>query len=108
MLGPDHPDVLATCNNIAYWSGKSGDAAAALQLSRELLPDRVRVLGPDHPDVLTTRNNITAWTGQHGDAAGRAAAVPGAAARPGPGAGPRSPRRPDHPQQHHRLDRPAR
>ena len=60
MLGPDHPDVLTTRGNIASWTGQGGDAAAALQLFRELLPDQVRVLGPDHPDVLTTRNNIAA------------------------------------------------
>jgi hypothetical protein len=66
---PGHPDVLATRNNIAAWTGECGDAAAALQLFRELLPDVVRVLGPDHPDVLATRSNIAAWTGASGDAA---------------------------------------
>ena len=45
------------------------DAAAALRLFRELLPDQARVLGPDHPDILTTRGNIAAWTGQCGDPA---------------------------------------
>ena len=69
MLGPDHPDVLTTRDNIAAWTGQCGDAAAALRLFRELLPDQVRVLGPDHPDVLTTRDNIASWTGECGDAA---------------------------------------
>ena len=66
---PDHPDVLTTRANIAFWTGQCGDAAAALRLYRELLPDRVRVLGPDHPDVLTTRGNIAQLTGECGDAA---------------------------------------
>ena len=111
VLGPDHPDTLATRGNIApgpasavtrrarcacpgsccpTWSGCSarttptpsppgqhraldrrcGDAAGALRLSRELLPDQERVLGPDHPDTLTTRDNIASWTGECGDAAG--------------------------------------
>ena len=66
---PDHPDVLATRANIATLTGEGGDAAAALQLFRELLPDLVRVLGPDHPGVLVTRGNIAALTGEGGDAA---------------------------------------
>ena len=47
-LGPDHPHTLTTRNNIAQWTGDSGDAREALRLSQELLPDRERVLGPDH------------------------------------------------------------
>ena len=42
---PDHHDVLLTRSNIAFWTGQGGDAAAALPLGRELLPDQVRVLG---------------------------------------------------------------
>jgi hypothetical protein len=38
------------------------DAAGALRLSRELLPDRERVLGPHHPDTVITRSNIAYWT----------------------------------------------
>ena len=51
------------------WTGFCGDAAGALRLSRELLPDLERVLGPDHPSTLTARNNNAAWTGFCGDAA---------------------------------------
>ena len=40
VLGPDHPDVLTTRNNIAAWTSQCGDAAGALRLFRELLPDR--------------------------------------------------------------------
>jgi hypothetical protein len=42
--------------------GRSGDPAAALRLSQDLLPDLVRVLGPDHPYTLTTRDYIAHWT----------------------------------------------
>jgi hypothetical protein len=58
LLGPDHPDTLATRNNIASLTGQAGDLAGALRLLRELLPDLERLLGPDHPGTLTTRNNI--------------------------------------------------
>ena len=66
-LGPDHPDTLATRHNIAAWTGRNGDARAALQLCTALLPDRQRILGPDHLDTLATRANIALWTGQAGD-----------------------------------------
>ena len=61
VLGPDHPDILTTRNNIAGWTGKCGDAAGALRLFRELLPDLERVLGPGHPHTLATRDNIAGW-----------------------------------------------
>jgi hypothetical protein len=61
VLGPDHPDTLTTRNNIAQLTGQSGDPAAALHLSQDLLPDLVRVLGPEHPHTLTTRSGTTHW-----------------------------------------------
>ena len=39
VLGPDHPDTLTVRNNIAYWTNECGDAAGALRLFQELLPD---------------------------------------------------------------------
>lgn len=57
VLGPDHPAVLTTRNNIAYWTSESGDAVGALQLLEQLLPDLQLLLGPDHPDVLATRSD---------------------------------------------------
>ncbi len=68
VLGPDAPDTLLTRNNIAYWTGETGDAAEALRLFQELLRDQERVLGPDAPATLLTRNNIAGWTGRTGDA----------------------------------------
>ncbi|MDD2669537.1 tetratricopeptide repeat protein [Zoogloea sp.] len=60
-------DTLAARNQIAHWTGQSGDAGSALALCELLLPDVRRVLGPDHPGTLTTRSNIAGWTGQTGD-----------------------------------------
>jgi hypothetical protein len=66
-FGPNHPGVLTTRGNIAYWTGATGDSQEALRLFQALLPDRERVLGSDHPGVLTTRGNIAGWTGATGD-----------------------------------------
>ena len=59
-LGVDHPDTLATRGQVAYYTAKGGDPAGALELYRELLTDRQRVLGPDHPDTLATRRGLHA------------------------------------------------
>ena len=66
-LGADHPDTLRTRSNTARWTGQAGDPKKALLLSRQLLPDRQRVLGDDHPDTLRTRREIAGWTGDAGD-----------------------------------------
>ncbi|HSV65487.1 MAG TPA: tetratricopeptide repeat protein [Mycobacteriales bacterium] len=59
--GPNHPDTLTTRGNIAFWTGETGDAAEALRLFRELLPDLQRVLGPNHPDTLATQKAVAYW-----------------------------------------------
>ncbi|MET7887803.1 tetratricopeptide repeat protein [Streptomyces avermitilis] len=74
QLGPDHPDTLATRNNLAYWRGEAGDAAGAATATAELLDEYLRVLGPDHPDTLITRHSLARWRGEAGDAAGAATA----------------------------------
>jgi hypothetical protein len=58
VRGPDHPDVLTTRGNIAYWTGATGDSREALHLFQALLPDQERVLGPDHPHTEATRRAI--------------------------------------------------
>jgi hypothetical protein len=74
LFGPDHPDTLATRNNLAHWQGRTGDTAGAATAFELLLADRLRVLGPDHLDTLATRHSLAHWRGQAGDAAGAAAA----------------------------------
>ena len=60
VLGPDHPDTLASRNNLAAAYQAAGRAAEAIPLHERTLADRERVLGPDHPDTLTSRNNLAA------------------------------------------------
>ena len=104
MLGPDHPDTLASRNNLAAAYQAAGRAAEAIALHERTLADRERVLGPDHPDTLTSRNNLAAVY----QAAGRTAeAIPlheRTLADCERVLGPRPPRHPDLPEQpRHRL-----
>ena len=58
-LGPDHPDTLASRNNLANAYRRSGRHRRGHHPVRgEPSTDRERVLGPDHPDTLTSRNNL--------------------------------------------------
>jgi len=75
VLGPDHPDTLATRGNLARWHGEAGDPAGAAQAAEQLLVDLLRVLGPDHPDTLGTRSNLAHMRGDAGDPAGAATAL---------------------------------
>jgi hypothetical protein len=68
--GPEHPETLAACANLADWTGMVGDAAGARDQLAALLPIRERVLGREHPDALSTRSNLADWAGEAGDAAG--------------------------------------
>ena len=66
ILGPEHPDTLATRADLARWTGEAGDAAAARDQYAALLPTVERVSGPEHWDTLTTRHDLANWTGEAG------------------------------------------
>ncbi|MFF4472283.1 tetratricopeptide repeat protein [Streptomyces sp. NPDC001599] len=70
-LREEHPDTVALRHQAHYLS-ETGDLAGALEISEQLLAERVRALGPDHPQVLTTRHNLANLRGRAGDAAGAA------------------------------------
>ena len=73
ILGPDHPDTLASRNNLARAYQDAGRAGEAIPLYERTLADRERTQGPDHPDTLGSRNNLA----EAYQAAGRAAeAIP--------------------------------
>jgi tetratricopeptide (TPR) repeat protein len=72
LLGPEHPDTLASMNNLATTLADLGDAAGAVDLHRQVLEARRRVLGPEHPDTLGSMNNLGLALADLGDAAGAA------------------------------------
>ncbi|MEU1798217.1 tetratricopeptide repeat protein [Streptomyces californicus] len=58
LLGPDHPQTLASRDNLANALGSLGEHQQAVELHQRVLAERERVLGPDHPATLTSRNNL--------------------------------------------------
>jgi tetratricopeptide (TPR) repeat protein len=59
-LGADHPDTLATKNNLALLYKAKGKYDQAEPLYQEVLAGRTARLGADHPDTLITKNNLAA------------------------------------------------
>ena len=57
-LGPDHPDTLASRNNLASTYRDAGRLDKAIPLYEQTLEDSIRVLGTDHPSTLTSRLNL--------------------------------------------------
>ena len=57
-LGPVHPEVASTMNNIAIVLRSQGKADDALALYRSVLSIQEAALGADHPDVATSLNNM--------------------------------------------------
>ena len=55
---PDHPDTLASRNNLAGAYREAGRLEEAIALYEQVLTDRTRVLGEDHPHTLASRNNL--------------------------------------------------
>ncbi len=59
-LGPDHPDVAQSLNNLALLYQEQGHYAAAEPLLKRAQAIREKALGPDHPDVANSLNNLAA------------------------------------------------
>jgi hypothetical protein len=57
-LGADHPDTLASMNNLAEGYRAAGKLELALPLFEETLKLMKAKLGADHPDTLTSMNNL--------------------------------------------------
>jgi len=57
-LGPDHPNVVLTLNNLAALLSNTNRIAEAEPLYRRALTIRENSLGPDHPDVAASLNNL--------------------------------------------------
>ncbi|MEJ8653448.1 tetratricopeptide repeat protein [Streptomyces sp. MS1.AVA.3] len=58
VLGEDHPDTLASRNNLAGSYGLAGDLERAIPLFEQTLTDSLRVLGKDHPLTRTVRSSL--------------------------------------------------
>ncbi|GHH72514.1 tetratricopeptide repeat protein [Streptosporangium violaceochromogenes] len=67
VLGADHPNALASRNNLAYAYRSAGDLGRAVPLLEQTLTDSIRVLGADHPDTLASRNNLAGAYRSAGD-----------------------------------------
>ncbi|WP_371390326.1 tetratricopeptide repeat protein [Protofrankia sp. BMG5.30] len=59
LLGPDHPDTLASRHNLAGAYGSAGRVEEAVRLHEETLADALRVLDADHPLVAKIKENLT-------------------------------------------------
>ncbi len=66
MLGEDHPDTLASLNNLALLYKKQGRYEEAEPLHIQALEKCRAVLGEDHPDTLGSLNNLAALYGSQG------------------------------------------
>ena len=66
VLGEDHPDTLASADNLAFsLQGVRGQAAR--ELGEDTLARRRRVLGEDHPDTLASASNLVMILGRVGE-----------------------------------------
>ena len=71
VLGPEHPDTLATVNNLASLYRSQGRYGEAEPLYRRALEASERVLGPEHPHTLGSVNNLAVLyrsQGRYGEA----------------------------------------
>jgi CHAT domain-containing protein/Tfp pilus assembly protein PilF len=60
VLGPEHPDVAESLNNLANLYGELGNYSQAEPLHQRALAIAEKVLGPEHPDVARSLNNLAA------------------------------------------------
>jgi len=70
VLGPEHPDTLASVNTLAGLLYRQGDYAGAQPLYERAIEARERVLGLEHPDTLASVNGLAGLLYRQGDYAG--------------------------------------
>ena len=58
ILGPNHPDTLASRNNLASAYRSADRLEQATDLLEQNLTEALRILGPDHPHTLIIRDNL--------------------------------------------------
>ncbi|MER6179838.1 hypothetical protein [Streptomyces sp. NPDC001652] len=62
----DHRALRLLRDDLARWTGETGDAQDAARRYAELHRDTERILGPDASETLLTRHNTAYWTAAHG------------------------------------------
>jgi tetratricopeptide (TPR) repeat protein len=70
ILGDEHPDTLASINNLAITLKDQGDYAGARKLEEQVLELQRKTLGDKHPSTLNTMNNLANTLSDQGDYAG--------------------------------------
>ena len=58
VLGPEHPDTLASRNRLIYALNEEEKHAAAEAEARQVVKLREKILGFEHPDTLLSRYNL--------------------------------------------------
>jgi hypothetical protein len=58
VLGAEHPDTLASMNNLAELYARQGRYAEAERLSQRAALGAERALGPNHPQTKVFRANL--------------------------------------------------
>lgn len=62
----DHRALRLLRDDLARWTGETGDAQDAARRYAELHRDTERILGPEASETLLTRHNTAYWTAAHG------------------------------------------
>jgi hypothetical protein len=75
LTRPEHPEVLAARDLLAYWLGRAGNPKDAARMYERLADVRERALGADHEAAMATRHNQAHWTGVAGDSEGAVALI---------------------------------
>ncbi|MCQ8775176.1 tetratricopeptide repeat protein, partial [Streptomyces telluris] len=66
-LGENHPNTLASINNLAALLQDQGELKKARALHERVLTTYRRTLGEDHPKTLTSLNNLAAVLQDQGE-----------------------------------------
>ncbi|KAL9591408.1 MAG: hypothetical protein Q9179_007754, partial [Wetmoreana sp. 5 TL-2023] len=67
IYGKEHPDTLASMNNLAGVLGKQGNYKEAERMHRQTSTLMETVLGKEHPNTLVSMNNLAEVLGKQGN-----------------------------------------
>jgi len=87
-LGPDHPDLANTLNNLGVAFEKTGRLKEAADCYRRAYEIAAAAFAPDHPFVVTSRKNLAEFYETHGKVMEAVAVVAPASTTPPPAVSP--------------------